>query len=134
MRREMTIDLLPAFIRDNYEVHEWKHACAILSTDFPDEWKDICDVFTNFRLKHSHIAALRERGLKSRIIVLSAHLTDEVRQTYKDLGVQAIFEKPFDIARLHLRSIPSYSKEIQNPERAPFQSRHRWSRYRRGQQ
>jgi len=42
---------------------------------------------------------LRERGLKSRIIVLSARITDEVRQTYEDFGVQAIFEKPFDIAQ-----------------------------------
>ena len=48
------------------------------------------------------VAALRERGVKSRIIVLSAHVTNEVRKTYKDLGVQAIFEKPFDVA--HLRA------------------------------
>ena len=43
---------------------------------------------------------LRERGVKSRIIVLSAHLADEVRKTYEELCVQAIFEKPPDIARL----------------------------------
>jgi len=46
------------------------------------------------------VAALRERGVKSRIIVLSADVTDEVRQTYQDLGVQAIFEKPFDVGQL----------------------------------
>ena len=46
------------------------------------------------------MAALRERGSKSRIIVLSAHLTHELRQIYEGLGVQAIFEKPFDIAQL----------------------------------
>ena len=46
------------------------------------------------------VAAVRERGVKSRIIVLSAHVTNEVRQGYEDLGVQAIFEKPFDIAQL----------------------------------
>lgn len=44
------------------------------------------------------VGALRERGVKSRIIVLSAHVTDEVRQVYESLHVQAIFEKPFDIA------------------------------------
>jgi len=43
---------------------------------------------------------MRERGFKRRIIILSAHLTDEVRQTYEDLGVQAIFEKPFNVAQL----------------------------------
>lgn len=46
----MAIDLLPQFIRDNFEVREWKHACAVLSVDFPDEWRDICEVFTNFRI------------------------------------------------------------------------------------
>ena len=33
----MGIDLLPDFIRQNYEVYEWKHACAILPRDFPAE-------------------------------------------------------------------------------------------------
>lgn len=46
----MSVALLPAFIRKNYEVHEWKHACAILSQDFPQEWKALCDVLTRFRL------------------------------------------------------------------------------------
>lgn len=34
----MSIDLRPEFIRENYEVHEWKYACAILHPDFPNEW------------------------------------------------------------------------------------------------
>ena len=45
------------------------------------------------------VPKLRDRGVRSRIIVLSAHLTDEVRKTYEELGVQAIFEKPPDIAQ-----------------------------------
>jgi Restriction endonuclease BglII len=49
-------DLLPNFIREHYEVHEWKHACAILKSDFASEWQDICEVFTEFRLKRSWIA------------------------------------------------------------------------------
>lgn len=49
----MTIDGLPAFIREYYEVHEWKHACAILQTDFPEEWSDIMEVLTGFRFKRS---------------------------------------------------------------------------------
>ncbi len=31
----MLIDRLPDFIRESYECHEWKHASAILSQDFP---------------------------------------------------------------------------------------------------
>lgn len=52
----MSLDLIPAFIRENYEVQEWKHACAILSTDFPDEWQDIMEVLTDLRIRRSHIA------------------------------------------------------------------------------
>ena|ERR1700730_5107127 len=51
----MGINLLPQFIRSHYEVHEWKHACAILKGDYPNEWKDIVDVLTQFRLCMSWI-------------------------------------------------------------------------------
>lgn len=47
--------MLPAFIQEHYEVHQWRHALAILTQDFPAEWKDICDVLTAFRLKRSFI-------------------------------------------------------------------------------
>lgn len=46
---------LPPFISKNYEIHEWRHACAILRQDFHEEYKDICDVFQRFRLHKSHI-------------------------------------------------------------------------------
>lgn len=52
----MGTDLLPAFIREHYEVHEWKHACAILRQDFPAEWQDICDLLAQFRLRKTAIA------------------------------------------------------------------------------
>ena len=51
----MTTEDLPTFIRENYEIHEWRHAYAILRQDFPEECKDICDVLCGFRLKKSHI-------------------------------------------------------------------------------
>lgn len=47
---------LPIFIRDNYECHEWRHASAILSQDFPAEWNDLLDLLAGFRLKKSWIA------------------------------------------------------------------------------
>ncbi len=43
------------FLRANYEIHEWRHACAILREDFSDEYSDICDVLTRFRLRRSHL-------------------------------------------------------------------------------
>ena len=48
-----------------YEVHEWRHACAVLRNDFPDEYADIIDVLTTFRLKRSHI--VEPGGRKSKI-------------------------------------------------------------------
>ena len=56
---------LPAFIADHYEVHEWRHASAILAHDFPDEWRDIIDVLTSFRLKREWIEV--GGGNKSRV-------------------------------------------------------------------
>lgn len=47
---------LPNFVRDHYECHEWKHASAILTQDFPSEWADLIDVLTAFRLRKSWIA------------------------------------------------------------------------------
>ena len=61
----MAISLLPEFIRTHYEVHEWKHACAILRYDFPNEWKDICDLLVEFRLKKSWITV--GGGRKSKV-------------------------------------------------------------------
>jgi len=49
----MGTDLLPQFIREHYEVHEWKHACAILRQDFESEWNDVCEVLGAFRLRRS---------------------------------------------------------------------------------
>lgn len=51
----MTTKEFPQFIKDHYEIHEWRHACAILRQDFPDEYADLIDVLQRFRLRHSHI-------------------------------------------------------------------------------
>jgi len=51
----MTIDDLPEFIKEYYEVHEWRHASAVLARDFPIEWQDILDVLAGFRLRKSWI-------------------------------------------------------------------------------
>jgi len=61
----VTIADLPAFIRENYEIREWRHASAVLAKDFPEEWQDIIHVLTNFRLHRSAIAV--GGGAKSRV-------------------------------------------------------------------
>lgn len=59
----MSLHQVPAFLRENYEVGEWRHAVAIMTADFPDEWADIVRVLTEFRLYRSEI--LRPGGRKS---------------------------------------------------------------------
>ena len=61
----MNLDLLSNFIHTHYEVHEWKHSCAILKQDFPAEWSDICEVLTDFRLRKSWITV--GGGRKSKV-------------------------------------------------------------------
>ena len=61
----MSIEFLPQFIRDHYEIHEWRHACAILKADFHSEFEDICTVLNQFRLLKSHIAV--GGGRKSKV-------------------------------------------------------------------
>ena len=61
----MGTELLPAFLRENYEIHEWKHACAILAADFPAEFKDIVETLTAFRFNRSWISV--GGGRKSKV-------------------------------------------------------------------
>lgn len=66
----MSIDLLPDFIQQHYEIHEWRHASAILHSDFPTEWHDLVTLLTDFRLCRSWIA--EGGGRKSKV----AHAID----------------------------------------------------------
>jgi Restriction endonuclease BglII len=46
---------LPTDILTNYECHQWKHAGAIMSTDFPDELADIVHVLRTVKLRKSYM-------------------------------------------------------------------------------
>lgn len=61
----MGIELLPEIILTKYQVHEWKHACAILKCDFPEEWNDIIDLLSTFRLRQSWL--MEAGGRKSKV-------------------------------------------------------------------
>jgi hypothetical protein len=61
----MGITLLPKQIIKTFEIHEWKHSCAILKNDFPVEFKDITDLLLQFTLKKS--AIIESGGGKSSI-------------------------------------------------------------------
>ena len=61
----MPFEIFPRFVRTHYELHEWRHACAILAKDFPDELNDLIDVLTNFRVLRSWISV--GGGRKSKV-------------------------------------------------------------------
>lgn len=61
----MALGSLHPFILQNYEVHEWRHATAVLASDFPQEFHDLQEVLLNFRLYRSQI--LTPGGRKSDI-------------------------------------------------------------------
>jgi len=63
----MGIEFIPPKLRKKYEFAERRHACAILKSDFPDEWKDILDCLDAFTLRRS--AVLAKGGRKSPIAV-----------------------------------------------------------------
>ena len=46
------------------------------------------------------VSAIKERGVTSRIIVLSAGLSSEIRAAYERMDVHVMFAKPFDITEL----------------------------------
>lgn len=61
----MGIELLPKDILEKYQVHEWKHACAILQADFQNEWNDLIDLLRHFKICKSWI--FEGGGRKSKV-------------------------------------------------------------------
>jgi hypothetical protein len=51
----VSLESFPVFIKKHYELHEWRHASAILRNDFPTEYAEILDVLTRFRLQRSWV-------------------------------------------------------------------------------
>lgn len=51
----MALSSIPQFVADHYEIHEWRHATAILQNDFQQEWLEIINVLSGFRLHKSEI-------------------------------------------------------------------------------
>ncbi|HEY2799666.1 MAG TPA: response regulator [Chthoniobacterales bacterium] len=46
------------------------------------------------------VAAIQERGVTSKVVVLSAFLSHEIRAAYERMGVSVMFAKPFDVVEL----------------------------------
>jgi CheY-like chemotaxis protein len=46
------------------------------------------------------LSAIRKRGFPGKIMVLSAYLNSEIRETFEQMDVHVMFGKPFDVAAL----------------------------------
>ncbi len=92
----MGVESLPTFIREHYDVREWKHACAVLQGDFPAELKDVIAVLTKFRLFRSWVKvgggnkskianaideALTERGWKEKSFATKIVVDDKTSES-----------------------------------------------------
>jgi len=45
----------PDYIKQHYEIYEWRHASAVLRSDFPEQWNDLVEVLSEFTLRRSDI-------------------------------------------------------------------------------
>lgn len=61
----MALEDISPSLHEKYEIHEWRHASAILLNDFSAEWADIENVLERFILKKSDL--ITPGGRKSRI-------------------------------------------------------------------
>lgn len=92
----MALKDFPELLAKHYAIHEWRHASAVLKTDFPSEWKDIVDVLTTFRIAKSHItvggggkskvstaidSAFTTRGWKEKKFATEIHVDDNVLES-----------------------------------------------------
>ena len=51
----MALADIPQNLNRLYEIHEWRHASAVLMKDFAEEWREICAVLSDFKLLKSRI-------------------------------------------------------------------------------
>jgi hypothetical protein len=92
----MGTELLSKYIHENYAVHEWRHACAILHNDFPEEFMDISELLENFKFLKSWIVVgggskskvagamdsfLTKRGWQEKKFSTSVKVDDSIRDT-----------------------------------------------------
>lgn len=56
---------IPELAGSGFRVFEWRHASAILRSDFPEQWQDLLQILSAFRLQKSHVQ--RGGGEKSQI-------------------------------------------------------------------
>jgi DNA-binding response OmpR family regulator len=99
----VTFSLRYIFNAPRYELSAVENGDAALARlDSGSEPYDI--VIVDQKMPHMTgvelVSEMRKRGVTSKIMVLSAHISSEVRATYERMDVHVMFPKPFDVRQL----------------------------------
>ncbi len=82
---------IPQEIQKLYEIHDFKHAAAILSKEFPKEFKQLCSALLKFRFSEADILAAG--GNESHIPKLVSEIMRPMGWEEKNLGAELnVFE------------------------------------------
>ena len=99
----MTLSLKFVFAGPGYEVLSVASGdAALASLETPADPYDV--IIVDQKMPNLSgvelVEAIRARNIPGEIIVISAHLSPEMREAYERLSVHAIFPKPFDLNEL----------------------------------
>jgi hypothetical protein len=79
-------DYIPEDIQELYEVHDFKHAAAILALEFPQEFKEVCEALRKFRFGMNDI--LEAGGSESHIPKLFSEILRPMGWNEKKLSAE----------------------------------------------
>jgi DNA-binding response OmpR family regulator len=99
----VTFSLRYIFTGSRYEFSAVENGDAALARlDAGSERYDI--IIVDQKMPHMTgvelVEEMRKRGITSKIMVVSAHLSSEVRAAYERMDVHVMFPKPFDVGEL----------------------------------
>lgn len=79
-------DYIPVDIKELYEVHDYKHAAAILANEFPQEFKEICEALLKFRFRVNDI--MEAGGSESHIPKIFSEILRPMGWNEKNLSAE----------------------------------------------
>jgi len=99
----VTFSLRYIFTGPRYQLNAVENGDAALARlDSGSEQYDI--IIVDQKMPHMTgvelVGELRKRGVNTEIMVLSAHISSEIRAQYERLDVHVMFPKPFDVGAL----------------------------------
>ena len=99
----VTFSLRYIFTGPRYKVTAVENGDAALARfDSRSEHYDI--IIVDQKMPHMTgvelVSELRKRGITTKVMVLSAHISSEIRAQYERMDVHVMFPKPFDIGAL----------------------------------